>query len=105
MSESRTARVLVVEDSLSQAKRLQTILESAGFRVTVAPDGQAGWERFASEAFDLVLSDVMMPGLTGYDLCRRVKSDPRGASVPFVLLTSLTKPLDLARGLECGADN
>jgi diguanylate cyclase (GGDEF)-like protein len=107
MTESRTTRVLVVEDSQSQAKRLLTVLEAAGYAVDYAPDGLAGWEAFAAPGarHDLILSDVMMPRLSGYDLCRRVKSDPRGAGVPFVLLTSLGRPLDLIRGLECGADN
>ena len=60
---------------------------------------------FAAADYHVILSDVMMPGLTGYELCRRVKADPRGAAVAFVLLTSLGKPVDLIRGLECGADN
>jgi diguanylate cyclase (GGDEF)-like protein len=105
MIDPRKTRVLVVEDSASQAKRLQTVLETAGFVVTVAPDGHKALDAFQTSEFDLVLSDVMMPGMTGYDLCRRIKAGPRGAGVPFILLTSLGKPIDLVRGLECGADN
>ena len=105
MSDSRKTRVLVVEDSASQAKRLQTVLETAGFSVVVASDGQKGLETFQASDFELILSDVMMPGISGYDLCRKIKAQPRGAGVPFVLLTSLGKPIDLVRGLECGADN
>ncbi len=105
MSEPCTTRILVVEDSASQARRLQTVLEAAGYTVKVAPDGLAGWEAFQAGVFDVILSDVMMPKLSGYELCKRIKSDPAGARVPFVLLTSLAKPLDLVRGLECGADN
>ncbi len=105
MSQTRTTRVLVVEDSASQARRLRTVLESAGYSVETAADGAAGLNAFAAADFDLILSDVMMPGHSGYELCRLIKADPRGASVPFILLTSLAKPLDLIRGLECGADN
>jgi diguanylate cyclase (GGDEF)-like protein len=105
MSEPCTTRVLVVEDSASQARRIQTALESAGYDVTVASDGSQGLQTFAASEFDLILSDVMMPGLSGYELCQKVKQDSRGALVPFVLLTSLGKPLDLIRGLESGADN
>ncbi len=105
MSQTRTTRVLVVEDSASQAKRLRTVLESAGYQVETARDGTEGLTTFAASSFDLILSDVMMPGLSGYELCRQIKRDPRGADIPFVLLTSLAKPLDLIRGLECGADN
>src|SRR4051812_5386637 len=101
MTEPVMTRVLVVEDSPSQARRLCNVLEQAGFAVSTAADGLAGWEAFRSGAAGLILSDVMMPGLSGYDLCRRVKADPRGATVPFILLTSLSKPLDLIRGLEC----
>jgi diguanylate cyclase (GGDEF)-like protein len=105
MSGTRPTRVLVVEDSASQARRLKTVLDSAGYRVETAPDGDQGLRVFLEREFDLILSDVMMPGLSGYDLCRAIKNDPRGLVVPFVLLTSLGKPLDLIRGLECGADN
>src|SRR5262249_7583348 len=59
----------------------------------------------AGPPFDLVLSDIVMPGLSGYDLCRRLKTDPRTQAVPVVLLTVLTDPLDVLQGLECGADN
>jgi diguanylate cyclase (GGDEF)-like protein len=97
----------VVEDSLTQSKKLEIILQSVGFDVTVARDGRQGVEAFrtASEPFDLVLSDVMMPALSGYELCRSIKSGPRGKHVPVMLLTSLSKPIDIIRGLECGADN
>ncbi len=105
MTQTRATRVLVVEDSPSQAVRLRTVLESAGYQVDVAHDGAEGLKAFNATDFDLILSDVMMPGLTGYELCRLIKEGPRGIAVPFVLLTSLAKPIDLIRGLECGADN
>ena len=105
MTEPRAIRVLVVEDSATQANRLVTVLEAAGFEVVIACDGDKGLAAFNTSHFDLILSDVMMPGLSGYELCRKIKSDPRGAAVPFVLLTSLGKSIDLVRGLECGADN
>jgi len=105
MIDPRATRVLVVEDSATQANRLMTVLGTAGFQVVTASDGDKGLDAFNSSHFDLILSDVMMPGLSGYDLCRKVKADPKGSSVPFVLLTSLGKSIDLVRGLECGADN
>src|SRR5262245_29010935 len=106
MREGRTkTRVLVVEDSLTQSKKLEVVLDSVGFEVVVARDGRQGLEMFRVSAFDMVLSDVMMPGLSGYDLCRAIKSEPRGKGVTVMLLTSLSKPQDIIRGLECGADN
>lgn len=105
MTERRAPRVLIVEDSPTQAKKLQLVLNSLGYDLEIAKDGAKGLEVFASTEFDLVLSDVVMPGLSGYELCRSIKNDPRGRSVPVVLLTSLNKPIDIIRGLECGADN
>jgi diguanylate cyclase (GGDEF)-like protein len=106
MHPGRTkARVLIVEDSLTQSKKLELVLQSVGFEVTVARDGRRGIEAFRGAPFDLVLSDVMMPGVSGYDLCRAIKQSPQGKTVPVILLTSLSKPLDIIRGLECGADN
>ena len=99
------SRILVVEDSRTQAGELQLILESAGFAAEIAPDGERGCARFEASAFDLILSDILMPGMSGYDLCRRIKNHPTRGQTPVVLLTTLTDPLDILRGLECGADN
>jgi PAS domain S-box-containing protein len=99
------SRILVVEDSRTQAEALRGVLEAAGFAVTLAADGeQALGQLGPAAAFDLVLSDVLMPGLDGYQLCRRLKADPARRDVPVLLLTALTEPMDIIRGLECGAD-
>jgi len=105
MTEPIKARILLVEDSATQARRLAAVLEAAGHAVTAAADGVDGLRHFARSDFDLVLSDVLMPGLSGFEFCRAVKADPRGESVPVILLTSLSRPIDLLRGLECGAEN
>src|SRR5690606_3061954 len=68
--------------------------------------GEAALEALGREPFDLVISDVVMPGsVDGYALCRSIKSNPATANLPVVLLTSLADPMDIIRGLECGADN
>ena len=97
--------ILVVEDSPTQAVELQLLLESAGFQVDIARDGARGLERCKALGVDVVLSDVVMPGMDGYELCKRIKQDPATAFVPVMLLTSLSDPMDIIRGLECGADN
>ena len=104
-SKQANARVLVVEDSPTQAQELRFILESEGFDVEVASTGQAGLERFRSGSFDLVLSDIHLPGISGYELCRQIKADPAAKDVPIILLTSLNDVGDILRGLEAGADN
>ncbi len=97
--------ILLVEDSPTQAQYAQLILESEGFTVDTAANGRAAIERLSDGTFDLILSDVLMPDLSGYELCRAVKTEPRTRHIPVVLLTQLTDPMDILRGLECGADN
>ncbi|HUB98075.1 MAG TPA: response regulator [Stellaceae bacterium] len=99
------ARILVAEDSPTQAARLVFALEERGFEVRSARDGEQALQLYAADSFDVVISDVMMPGLTGYELCRAIKSNDVKAPVPVVLLTSLNEPMDVINGLECGADN
>jgi signal transduction histidine kinase len=103
--ECLMTRILIVEDSPTQAEETRFILQEAGFTVEVARNGHMALQRLAAEPFDLVLSDVLMPEISGYDLCRRIKTDPRTRSIPVVLLTFLTDPMDVLRGLESGADN
>ncbi len=100
-------RVLIAEDSPTQAEQLRSILESEGFVVDHAPDGERAWHMFSeSQApYDMVLSDVLMPGLTGYELCRAIKDHPERRGTPVILLTVLHDAGDIIRGLECGADN
>ena len=102
----RRARLLVVEDSPTQAAVLVALLEGAGHAVAAARSGEEAlaWLADGTRAVDLVLSDVVMPGMSGYDLCRLLKRDPARHDVPVLLLTSLGEPIDMLRGLECGAD-
>ena len=98
-------RVLIVEDSPTQRENLRIILESEGFEVFAAQDGSEGLKAAGESKFDLVISDIVMPGLTGYELCRKLKSEESQKDVPIILLTTLSDPMDVIRGLECGADN
>ena len=100
-----SSRILVVEDSPTQAQQLQFQLEAEGYAVEVAVDGQKGFDRVNAADFALVISDILMPGLSGYELCRKIKAHPAKGRVPVILLTSLTDPMDIIQGLECGADN
>ncbi|MBW3658575.1 MAG: response regulator [Actinobacteria bacterium] len=98
-------RVLLVEDSALQAELLREDLVASGYAVEVAVDGEAALAYLDEHRPDVVVSDVMMPGITGYELCRRIKDDPRLAGTPVLLLTTLRDPVDIVRGLEAGADN
>lgn len=97
------ARILVCEDSATQALHLKVILESGGHEVVMAKDGQEGFDIIGTTNFDIVLSDVQMPRLTGFDLCRKIRFELRDLSLPIVLLTTLNEMDDLLRGRDVGA--
>jgi signal transduction histidine kinase/CheY-like chemotaxis protein len=100
-----SGRLLVVEDSPTQAAVLAMLLEENGYDVVVARTGERAVELVGSGTFDLVLSDVVMPGISGYEVCRQIKQDLGKSELPVVLLTSLNDPLAIVRGLASGADN
>jgi signal transduction histidine kinase/DNA-binding response OmpR family regulator len=100
-----TTRLLIVEDSATQAEALRFRLESAGYEVTVVADGQRALALCAAQDFDMVLSDVNMPYMSGFELCMKIKGSPELRKIPVILLTSRSDPIAILRGLECGADN
>lgn len=101
---TRPRRILVVDDSLTTRTLEKNILEAAGYYVTLATDGQEALAAMAGEVPDLVISDILMPRVDGFQLTRRLKSDERTAHVPIILVSSLDSPADKARGIEAGAD-
>ena len=104
-SRDKRRRILIVEDSPTQAAALDALLESADYAVDIARSVEAALARLGKDSVDLVISDVVMPGMSGYDLSRAIKAREDLRDIPIVLLTSLADPLDIIRGLECGADN
>ena len=100
----RRPRVLVADDSLTTRSVMKSLLEIAGFAVLGAADGEEAWQLFITEGAQVVVTDVQMPRLNGFDLTRRIKADPFLRSTPVVLITSLDSPQDRALGLEAGAD-
>jgi signal transduction histidine kinase len=96
-------RLLIVEDSPTQAASLRFLLEGDGYEVAEARDGAEALARLRERPFDMVVSDVVMPGMDGYALCRAVRADAALGDLPVLLLTSLEDPMDVIRALECGA--
>ena len=96
------ARILLVEDDPSIREVTAIGLGAAGFDVATAVDGVDGLERFRAEPFDLVLLDVMLPRLDGYEVCRQIR---RTSTVPIVMLTARSEAIDVVVGLEAGADD
>lgn len=101
---SETAIVLVVDDEPSNVDLLQGYLEAEGYQVMTAYWGEEALEKAFAQQPDLVLLDVLMPGLDGFEVCRRLKADPRTQFVPVIILTALQEPKDKIAGAEAGAD-
>ncbi|WP_443190776.1 EAL domain-containing protein [Pseudomonas indica] len=99
------AEILVVEDSPTQATELQYLLESAGCTVRVAHNGVEALASIAERRPTIVISDIVMPEMDGYELCRRLKSQPETQFIPVILVTSLADARDVVHGLASGADN
>jgi PAS domain S-box-containing protein len=97
--------ILGVEDSLTQAQLLRHTLEKGRFRVVIAGNGREALDRMGMLAPTLVISDIVMPEMDGYELCRRIKAEERTRKIPVILLTSLTDAEDVLLGLDCGADS
>ncbi|MES2177625.1 MAG: response regulator [Gemmatimonadota bacterium] len=98
------SRVLVVDDSITSRTLEQSVLSAAGYEVITAVDGAEAWRMLERQTVALVVSDVEMPHLDGFGLCERIRANPRTASLPVILVTSLDEPAQRARGLEAGAD-
>ena len=102
---SGQGRILVVDDIAQNVKLLADLLTIKGYDVVTAGNGEEGLARIKSEKPDLVLLDVMMPGISGYDVCRRIREDPETALLPVVLCTSLDPQQERINGIAAGADD
>jgi two-component system, cell cycle response regulator len=100
-----SARVLVVDDILPNVKLLEAKLSSEYYDVLTATSGEEALRRIVNDSPDIVLLDVMMPGMDGFEVCRKIKSNPAVAHIPVVMVTALTDNQDRVRGLEAGADD
>jgi len=97
-------RILVVDDSMTTRTLLKSILETAGYDVSSASDGQDAWEQLQIDEVDLVVSDVDMPRMTGFELTERIRSSSSRGQLPIILVTSRDSEDDKLRGVEVGAD-
>jgi two-component system chemotaxis sensor kinase CheA len=96
--------ILLAEDSITARVLLRNILEGAGYRVNTAVDGMEAWSMLKLESFDLLVSDVEMPRMNGFELTQRIRADKKLADLPVVLVTALESREDLERGVDVGAN-
>jgi DNA-binding response OmpR family regulator len=99
------ARILVVDDTPNNVKLLADVLAARGYAVLTASSGPQALELVASQRPDLVLLDVMMPGMSGYDVCRKIRERPDTAMLPIVMVTALDPGPERVKGIEAGADD
>jgi len=103
-AEAKTRSILVAEDSITSRMLLKSILESAGYHVKTAVDGMEAFTLLRTEHFDLVVSDIEMPRLNGFDLTAKLRADKKLAELPVVLVTALETREDRERGIDVGAN-
>ena len=97
------ANILIVEDEPAMQLGLKDNLQFEGYNVTIASDGPSGLDKILSNQFDLVLLDVMLPNMSGFDVCKNARS--KGIDTPIILLTARGEEIDKVVGLELGADD
>ncbi len=102
---NKPVEILIVEDSLTQAEKLRFILEKNNFSVSHAVNGRKAVEMLSGSTPDVVITDVLMPEMDGYELCGWIRSNERLKKIPVILVTSLSDPTDVIKGLEVGANN
>ena len=98
------AKILLVEDEVNIASFIERGLKEIGHTVSVANDGNSGWELIRQEVFDLLIIDIIMPGMNGLELCRLYRRQ-YGYLVPVIMLTALGTTEDIVKGLDAGADD
>ncbi|MEW6127411.1 MAG: hybrid sensor histidine kinase/response regulator [Acidobacteriota bacterium] len=103
-SEAKQGAILVVDDSITTRALLKNILESAGYRTSTAVDGIDAFTQLKTETFDLVVSDIEMPRMNGFDLTEKIRADKQLAEMPVVLVTALETREDRERGIDAGAN-
>ncbi len=97
--------ILIAEDSPTQAEKLRYFLEQHGYQVIAAKNGREALDLMTSHKPDLLISDIVMPEMDGYELCHCIRTDQGWKDLPVIFLTILSDPADIMKSLECGADS
>jgi putative two-component system response regulator len=100
-----TSTVLIVDDEYAGRETLQSVLEGEGYRLEMAENGWQAIEKAKALLPDVILLDVMMPGMTGFEVCQRIRNDPQVAEIPIIILTALDDRESLLNSLKAGADD
>ena len=102
----KNMRILVIDDAMTMRRIVINLLRQLGFtNMNEADDGTTGWEKLQQETFDLVISDWNMPKMTGIDLLRKVRADPKYAQTPFIMVTAEGKRENVIAAVQAGVSN
>lgn len=102
---AKKEKILLIEDEETLINNLADKLSAVGYKVSKAMDGELGWQMIRSEHPDLILLDIMLPGLDGLSICRMVRNDPTISHIPIIMLTARSQEVDKIIGLDSGADD
>ncbi|OGB90533.1 hypothetical protein A2625_03190 [candidate division WOR-1 bacterium RIFCSPHIGHO2_01_FULL_53_15] len=98
-------KILIIEDYPATSKMIADILELEGFEAVIEPDGITGLKKAAEEKPDLILLDIMLPGMDGLEVCTALKTDPRTKTIPIIILSVKASNEEIKAGLDCGAED
>lgn len=104
-AETISKNILLVDDEIRIAQEVKVLLEMEGYTVTIVPNGKRAMEEISENPPDLILSDIAIRHINGFDLCRYVKQDPATKHIPVILITGLTRPDDKIKGIQVGAND
>ena len=102
---SAKKRILVIEDDLGSLRLIRYTLEREGYQVLTATNGLEGLRKAQSEELDLIISDLMLPGIDGFEICHRLRAKPQTAQLPIFILSAVVSEIDNATRLKVGADD
>ncbi|MBI9016692.1 MAG: response regulator [Phycisphaerae bacterium] len=105
MTEQQQKDILIVDDNTKNSELLEAYLLSLGADIRIAVDGLDALEKVAQKHPDVILLDIMMPKMSGFEVCRRLKNDPETKAIPVIIVTALNEVGDIERGVDCGADD
>jgi DNA-binding response OmpR family regulator len=97
-------KILIVDDETNIVISLEFLMEQAGYDLRIAPNGREALEQVAAFEPDLILLDVMMPHINGFDVCRRIRENPAWQNIKIIMLTAKGREVEMAKGLALGAD-
>jgi len=103
--EVQSATILIADDTEQNVELLQAYLDDLGCRTLAAYDGQETLDKVAEAKPDLILLDIMMPKMSGFEVCRKLKADPATAGIPVCMVTALTEEADIERAVDAGTDD